>query len=146
MTARHALAIGAVLAGLLAVTSAGAAGGEQEVIAEASANGMRVEVTALKVAEPNGEPPTATVRVAAFQRTGGNWKQLGRALTVGQDAGWFWRVVTQPYGVRKLVLERVGGAAFPDRIKLRLLNSPSVGPTGTFWFTVQDGKLVAVDR
>ena len=64
MTGPHALAIGAVLAAaLLAVTSAGAAGGERKLIAEASANALRVEVTALKVVGPNGEPPTATVRV-----------------------------------------------------------------------------------
>jgi hypothetical protein len=148
MTVRNALALGAAMAAaaVLAVTSAGAAGGDRKVIAEANANGLRVEVTAQKVAKPDGEPPAATVRVSAFQREGGNWKRLGRALTVGQKASWFWRVVTQPYGVRKLVVDRIGGAEFPDRIGLRLLISPSVGPTGTFWFTMQDGKLVAVDR
>ena len=142
------LATGAALtAALLAVTSAGAgtAGGKREVIAQASSNGLRAKVTALKVDRPNGEPPTATVRLAAFERSGGEWKRLGRALAVGEKASWFWRVVTRPYGVRKLVLARVGGSAYPDRIGLRLLVSPSIGPSGTFWFTVQDGKLVAVD-
>ena len=142
------LATGAALAAaLLAVTGAGAgtAGGERKVIGQASSNGFRAKVTALKVDQPNGEPPTATVRLAAFERSGGEWKRLGRALRVGEKASWFWRVVTRRYGVRKLVLARVGGSAYPDRIGLRLLISPSIGPSGTFWFTVRDGRLVAVD-
>jgi hypothetical protein len=142
------LAVVAALAtGLLTVSSAGAGAGDGEraVIGEASSNGLRVRVTASRVEQPKGGPPAATVRIAAFERSGGRWRRLGGALTVGEEGGWFWRVVTRPFGVRKLVLARVGGSAHPDRIGLRLLISPSIGPTGTFRFTVQDGKLVAVD-
>jgi hypothetical protein len=137
----------ALAAALLAVTSAGAgtAHGERKVIGEAGSNGLRVTVTALRVDRPNGEPPAATVRVAAFERSAGEWKRLGGALTVGEKGSWFWAVVTRPYGVRKLVLARASGAAFPDRIGLQLLTSPAIGPSGTFRFTVEDGKLVAVD-
>ncbi len=39
------------------------------------------------------------------------------------------RVVTRPCGVSKLVLARVSGSEFPDRIGLRLLLSPAIGPT-----------------
>jgi hypothetical protein len=133
----------AVLAAIGA--SARTGGGEPKVIAEASSNGLRVEVTAMKVDGQNSEPPAATVKVAAFERSSGEWKQLGSALTVGEEGGWFWRVVTRPYGVRKLVLAQVGGSSFPERIGLKLLVSPSVGPSGTFRLTVQDGRLVAVD-
>jgi hypothetical protein len=147
-TPRLVVAIVAVLAvAFLAAIGASArtGGGERKVIAEASSNGLRVEVTAVKVDGPHGEPPAATVKVAAFERSSGEWRQLGSALTVGDDGSWFWRVVTRPYGVRKLVLARVGGSRFPERIGLKLLVSPSVGPSGTFRFTLQDGRLVAVD-
>jgi hypothetical protein len=36
------------------------------------------------------------------------------------------------------------GSEFRDRIGLRLLLTPAIGP-GTLWLTVQDGKLVAVN-
>lgn len=53
--------------------------------------------------------------------------------------------MTRPYGVRKLSLGFVGGSRFPERIGLRLLVSPSLGPSGTFRFVVRNGRLVAVD-
>lgn len=140
-------AAAALAAALLGVTAAGAgtAGGERKTIGAASSNGFRVKVTAHKVDRPGDEPAAATVKVAAFERSGGEWRRLGRAVRVGEKGGWFWHVVTRPYGVRKLVLKRVSGAAFPDRIGLRLLISPSIGASGTFRFTVDDGRLVAVD-
>lgn len=45
---------------------------------------------------------------------------------------------------RSLTLSRPGGR-FPTRIALRLLISPSIGPSGTFRFVVDRGRLVAVD-
>ena len=118
---------------------AGATGAQKRVIGTAVSNGFRVKVTALRSAQDN-----ATVKIAAFERSGGAWDRLGRPLVVGQRSGWFWNVVTRPFGVRSLTLSRPGGR-FPARIALRLLISPSIGPSGTFRFVVDRGRLVAVD-
>jgi hypothetical protein len=137
-----ALAAGAALAlALLAMgsTEAGATRNERRVIGTAVSNGFRVQVTAIRTT-----PDAATVRIAAFRRSGGEWDRLGRGLRVGQRSGWFWNVVTRPFGVRSLTLSRPGGR-FPARIALRLLISPSIGPSGTFRFVVDRGRLVAVD-
>jgi hypothetical protein len=128
----------------LGSAEAGAAASQQRVIGEAVSNGFRVQVTALRVPTPGAAPDTATVSIAAFKRSGGSWARLGRVLTVGQRAGWFWNVVTRPYGVRALTLARPGGR-YPSRIGLRLLVSPSIGPSATFRFVVDRGRLVAVD-
>ena len=138
-----ALALAAGLA-LALLGQAGAAGAQQRVIATAVSNGFRVQVTAIRVPEPGSAPDTATVRIAAFERSQGAWDRLGRALTVGQRSGWFWNVVTRPYGLRSLTVARPGGR-YPSRIALRLLISPSIGPSATFRFVVDRGRLVAVD-
>jgi hypothetical protein len=140
-TLRLGIACGAVLAAaLLLPTHAGAGGGAdgRKVIGEASAPGFRVKVTARRAGDSNA----ATVRIAAFGRAG---DRLGRALVVGERRGWFWRVVTRPYGVRKLSLAFAGDSRIPARIGLRLLISPSIGPSGTFRFVVENRRLVAVD-
>lgn len=128
----------------LGSTPAGAAASQQRIIGEAVSNGFRVQVTALRVPTPGAAPDTATVRIAAFKRSGGAWDRLGRVLTVGQRGSWFWNVVTRPYGVRALTLTRPGGR-YPSRVGLRLLVSPSIGPSATFRFVVDRGRLVAVD-
>jgi hypothetical protein len=56
---------------------------QQRVIATASSNGFRVTVRAIREAAPGNEPDTATVKIAAFKRSGEEWNRLGRALTVG---------------------------------------------------------------
>jgi hypothetical protein len=101
-------------------------------------------LTAIRVPQAGSAPDTATVRIAAFRRSGGSWDRLGRVLRVGQRSGWFWNVVTRPYGVRTLTLARPGGR-YPSRIALRLLLSPSLGPSATFRFVVDRGRLVPVD-
>jgi hypothetical protein len=117
---------------------------QQKVIATASSNGFRVTVRAIREAAPGNEPDTATVKIAAFKRSGEEWNRLGRALTVGTSSSWFWNVVTRPYGVRQLTLALPGGR-YPERISLRLLISPAIGPSATFRFVVDQGQLVAVD-
>jgi hypothetical protein len=117
---------------------------QQDVIASASSNGFRVTVRAIREPAQGNEPDAATVKIAAFQRSGGEWHRLGQALTVGTPSGWFWNVVTRPYGVRRLTLALPGGD-FPQRISLRLLISPAIGPSATFRFVVDQGQLVAVD-
>jgi hypothetical protein len=117
---------------------------EQRVIATTTSNGFRVRVTATRVVQPGNEPDTATVRIAAFKRSSGGWARLGGALTVGTRAGWFWNVVTRPYGVRQLTVALPGGR-YPQRVALRLLITPSIGPSATYRFVVDRGQLVQVD-
>jgi hypothetical protein len=121
-----------------------AAATQQRVIGTAASNGFRVQLTAIRVPQAGSAPDTATVRIAAFRRSGGSWDRLGRALRVGQRSGWFWNVVTRPYGVRTLTLARPGGR-YPSRIAFRLLLSPALGPSATFRFVVDRGRLVPVD-
>jgi hypothetical protein len=122
----------------------GPAGTQQRVIGTTVSNGFRVQLTAIRVPQAGSAPDTATVRIAAFRRSGGSWDRLGRVLTVGQRSGWFWNVITRPCGVRTLTLTRPGGR-YPSRIALRLLLSPSLGPSATFRFVVDRGRLVQVD-
>jgi len=117
---------------------------QERTIASASSNGFRVTVRAIQESAEGNEPATATVKIAAFERSGGVWNRLGRALTVGSPGGWFWNVVTRPYGVRQLTLALPGGA-YPERVALRLLISPSIGPSATYRFVVDEGQLVQVD-
>ncbi len=107
-----ALAAGVALALaflFLGSAEAGAAGNQKRVIGTAVSNGFRVQVTAIRSTQD-----TATVKIAAFERSGGEWDRLGRALRVGQRSGWFWNVVTRPYGVRSLTLSQPGGR-YPTR-------------------------------
>jgi hypothetical protein len=117
---------------------------ERRVIGTAISNGFRVVVTAAREASEGDEPDTATVRIAAYARSGGEWERLGTAITVGRPSAWFWNVVTRPYGVRRLALSRPGGE-FPERVALRLLISPSIGPSATFRFHTEDGRFVQSD-
>jgi hypothetical protein len=117
---------------------------QQKVIANASSNGFRVTVRAIRESPQGNEPAAATVRIAAFRRSGGEWNRLGHALTVGAPSGWFWNVVARPYGVRKLTLALPGGT-YLARISVRLLISPAIGPSATYRFVVDQGKLLAVD-
>ena len=142
-----ALAAGVALAFAFqgqASVETGAAATQRRVIATAGSNGFRVQVTAIRVPQAGSAPDTATVRIAAFSRSGGSWVRLGRVLRVGQRSGWFWNVVTRPHGVRTLTLARPGGR-YPSRIALRLLLSRSLGPSATFRFVVDRGRLVQVD-
>ena len=141
LAAAAALALAFLTAG---GAKAGAAATEKRAIGVAVSNGFRVQVTAIRVPRAGAAPDLATVRVAAFRRSGGSWDRLGQPVRVGQQAGWFWNVVTRPFGVRSLTLARPGGR-YPSRVALRLLVSPSIGPSGTFRFVVDRGRLVAVD-
>jgi hypothetical protein len=141
------LVVALVLGGTLALAlllPAGAAAAQQRVIGTAVSNGFRVQVTALRVPEAGSAPDAATVKVAAFKQTRGSWKRLGSPLTVGQAGSWFWNVVTRPYGLRSLTLAQPGGR-YPSLVALRLLISPSIGPSATFRFIVDRGRLVQVD-
>jgi hypothetical protein len=137
------IAAGALLAtAFVLATSAQAGSGAdgRRVIAEASSNGFSAKVTARRAGRTR-----ATVRIAAFEGRGDQRDRLGRPLVVGARRAWLWRVVTRPYGVRQLFLAFPGGSPHPVRIGIRLLISPSIGPSATFRFVVENNRLVAVD-
>ena len=85
----------------------------------------------------------ATVRIWAFERSHGQWDRLGRPRIVGGRNAWFWRVVTSRYGIRQLAV-RMPGGDFPLQIRSRVLQSPSLGASEPFFFTVEDGRLVPI--
>jgi hypothetical protein len=98
------------------------------------ADGLRVEL----VAERSGRQG-AIVRVAAFRHRDGNWKRLGPARRVGSET-WLWRVVTRRGGIRALQMRVPDGPA-PLGVAVRLLYSPSIGPSERFLFAVRGGRL-----
>lgn len=71
--------------------------GPSETIAQLTSDGLRATLTAYQTS--GGQAPTATVQVAAYHRLDGTWVRYGRPLLVGRRGGWFWNVVTGPFGV-----------------------------------------------
>ena len=149
--ARLVVPIATAAAVVFAVASAGsgraeaqAAATQQRVIATAASTGFRVRVTATRERQP-GRLDAATIRIAAFERSGGEWHRLGRPRVIGGASAWLWRVVSRPFGVRTITLTRPGGTGFPAVIAVRFLVSPSAGPSATFRFVVDGGRLLPVD-
>jgi hypothetical protein len=69
-----------------------------------------------------GGAAAATVSVAVYQRSAGDWKLIGRQ-TVGQRNSWFWNVVTGRDAVCRFSTSNVA----PYPMEVRLLVSPSIG-------------------
>ena len=105
-------------------------------IASSTAVDFRATVTATKAS--GGEAPAATVTVAAFEKTGGTWRPLGR-VRVGRSSGFFWKVLTGPGAIRQFSI----GTSSPERVSVRLLVTPALGWSPVYHFHVQDGRLVA---
>ena len=141
--AMRAMAVLALAGGATALATAEANERQRRVIGKAVANDFAVKLTAVRDRLPD-EPDTATVRIAAFERGDGHWKRMGDPIQVGRRSGWFWHVVTGRYGVRRLRLVRRAGEC-PDRVAVRLLVSPSIGPSAKFRFATCDGRFRAVD-
>jgi hypothetical protein len=144
MIALTGLLAGAVLAtvtlSMSAQASTGATqGGRSDTIAQLTSDGLRTTLTAYRTS--GGKAPKATVRVAAYRRSDGKWVRYGRPLLVGKRAGWFWNVVTGRFGVGQLSAST--GGLHPLRLTVRLLVSPSIGPSAPFRFAVAGGRMVA---
>jgi hypothetical protein len=120
----------------LAAASAGAPNVQRTILASATAPGFRLQVVGLKGVEQ--APPTATVKVVAFDRVNGKWRQLGSPLRVGAREGFFWNVVTGPHAMRQFSISNDE----PERGTLQLLITPSIGWAPLFRFHVEDGVLV----
>jgi hypothetical protein len=135
---------GAVFATVALGTSAQAStgaiqAGRSETIAQLTSGGLRATLTAFETS--GGKAPTATVRVAAYYRSGGTWVRFGRSLVVGKRSGWFWQVVTHRFGVEQF--SAIAGGLHPLRLTIRLLVSAAIGRSASFRFAVAGGRLVA---
>jgi hypothetical protein len=82
--------------------------------------------------------PAATVKIAAYQQSAGQWKLIGRH-TVGQRNAWFWNVLTGPGAICRFSTSNLP----PDRMRVRLLVSPSIGCSATYKFHIANGALAA---
>lgn len=123
--------------------AAGEARKDRRVIAQSRSNDFAVKLVATRD-RLAGEPDTATVEIRAFRRDDGRWDRLGEPHRVGLRSGWFWHVVTRPYGVHLLRVARPGGEC-ADRVAVRLLVSPSIGPSAKYRFATCDGRFHPVD-
>lgn len=149
--ARPVLAIALAAGVALVAATAGpgpaeaeAAAKPQRVIATAASAGFRVRVTATRERQPD-MPDAATIRIAAFERSGADWHRLGRPRVIGGPSAWLWRVVSRPFGVRRITLAQPGGTSLRAVISVKFLVSPSAGPSATYRFVVDRGRLMPVD-
>jgi hypothetical protein len=120
----------------LVAASSGSTLIQRKVIASATAPAFRLQVVALKGIEQT--PPAATVKVVAFDRVNGDWRQLGSPLRVGTRDGFFWNVITGPHAMRQFSISNDE----PERGTLQLLITPSIGWSPLFRFHVEEGVLV----
>ncbi len=100
---------------------------------------FRVTLTAVR-GPSQGGAAVATVKVAAYQRSAGEWKLIGRQ-TVGQSNAWFWNAVT---GEGAICLFSTSDFS-PYPMEVRLLVSDSIGcSAATYNFHLDKyGTLVA---
>jgi hypothetical protein len=100
---------------------------------------FRATLTAVR-GPSEGGAPAATVRLAVYQRSAGEWKLIGRQ-TVGQANALFWNVVTGDDAICRFSTSD----AAPYPMEVRLLVSDSVGcSAATYNFHLDKyGTLVA---
>jgi hypothetical protein len=105
------------------------------VIASSTAEDFRVDVTAARTT--GGGAPSATVYVRAYDRSDGGWRSLGD-LRLGASNGFFWDTLTGPHAVRDFTISNTE----PSGGSIRLLISPALGWSPTYYFHVSNGRLV----
>jgi hypothetical protein len=103
------------------------AGAPHRRIGAAELSGFKVVLT---VTRGRGQPPTATVTAAGYQRSGSAWKLIS-VNRIGSPGGWFW------YAVQTCSLDitqfQAGSPVRPvDAIKVILLATPALGCTKPF--------------
>jgi hypothetical protein len=98
---------------------------------------FRATLTAIR-GPSQGGAPVATVKIAAYKRSAGEWKLIGRQ-TVGHRNAWFWNVVTGPHAICQFST----GDVSPDPMRVKLLVSPAIGCSTTNKFHLANGALVA---
>jgi hypothetical protein len=82
---------------------------------------FRATLTAVRGPSKSGAA-AATVTVAAYKRSAGEWKLIGRQ-TVGANNAWLWNVVTGGDAICRFTASDVS----PYPIEVRLLVSSSIG-------------------
>jgi hypothetical protein len=132
-----AVGLAAVLGLALGSAPAGAAA-PTRTLAEATLHtSAKVVVTATKVGSDQGAP-TASARLAVYQRSaGGDWRLLGQRV-VGRAGGWFWHVLTGPYSVCAFNLSETPTL----QIDVGLAVTPSIGCSPTYRYHLQNGHLL----
>ena len=128
------------LAGLLAPPSAPArAAAPTRTVAEAILHAnTRVVVTATRVSADQGAP-TATARLAVYQRSpNGDWRQLGQRV-IGSEGSWFWNVLTDLGSVCAFDLRETP----TQRIGVSLLYTPATGCSPVSRYHLEHGQLVS---
>jgi len=100
---------------------------------------FRATLTAVR-GPSGGGVPAATVKVAVYERSAGEWRLIGRQ-TVGGNNAWFWNVVTG----RGPICQFSTSDTSPYPMEVRLLVSASVGCSeATYNFHIDKyGALVA---
>jgi len=135
--------LGAVtLAGLLALALASTparAAAPTRTVAEATLHAnTTVVVTATRASADQGAP-TATARLAIYQRSlNGDWRLLGQRV-IGSEGSWFWHVLTGPGSVCAFDLRETP----TPRIGVSLLSSPATGCSPVSRYHLQNGQLVS---
>lgn len=132
VTRRIAAAGVLAAAGLLAtVTVAGAAGASQQnaspqhrQIGVAELSGFKVVLT---VTRGTGQPPTATVTAAGYERSGTGWKPIG-VHRIGAPDQWFWYAV-DTCSLNITQFKSGSPVRNVDSIRLSLLATPALGCT-----------------
>jgi hypothetical protein len=101
--------------------------------------GFRATLTAVRGPSGGGGTPAATVTIAVYERSGGEWKLIGRQ-TVGHSHAWFWDVVTGEDAICQFSTRSLP----PYPIQIRLLVTDSLGcSAATYNFHVDKyGALV----
>jgi hypothetical protein len=108
-------------------------------VAEATLHAnTKVVVTATRASADQGTP-TATARLAVYQRSpNGNWRLLGERV-IGSEGSWFWYVLTDPGSVCAFDLYETPA----PRIGVSLLQSPATGCSPVSRYQIQSAQLVS---
>ncbi|MFH8368519.1 hypothetical protein [Streptomyces sp. NPDC018031] len=141
LLAAGALAVGAAVAGAV---PAGATGvhtppkttPQTSTIATSTlGNDLRVTLTAVRSTR---DELAASVRLTTHTKHRGHWKHQDTAQ-VGKKDSWFWFPLTGS----QAVCEFSTASRTPQRIKVQLLVTPSIGCSPVHKFKVKDGQIVA---
>ena len=88
---------------------------------------FKVVLTATRTA---GQPPTATVTAAGYERSGAGWKLLA-VKRLGKPGQWFWNTVqTCSLGITET--KGIGPVQVFDSAKISLLATPALGCIQSF--------------
>ena len=115
------VAITTASAAAIVASSASASTTTKQIAIATLGHDFRTVLTATR-GSAGGGAPTATVKIAAYERSAGQWKSLGHQ-TVGDPDAWFWNVVTEPGAI--CLLSTSDRDPYP--IEVRLLLSESLG-------------------